>query len=274
MFRVTRYPMISKTESGRVGYRKKHRVAGWVRVPAGHCLPPIADHLIKYLIPITKFIQNTNTAPYSKYRPWMPNSHIPKKQMHAFKYTPPKIQTTGPQIPNYMIPIKAYTTKNTKWRVRKCPKIPNIWSRNQHQQIPNSCPQITNTVWKWHFKVLYNVHPCSREILALGVSSLCVEQSAYNRSVRHLVPLDNGAVRLAFGHNLVTAFRRLCHRSVGPALGPRHHPLSHNGQTHAFNSTKSPNWPQSHKVFKMGNSNELKSPAVPPKSAILLPKKK
>ena len=88
-----------------------------------------------------------------------------------------------------------------------------------------------------HLKVLYNVHPCSREILALGVSSLCVEQSAYNRSVRHLVPLDNGAVRLAFGHNLVTAFRRLCHRSVGPALGPRHHPLSHNGQTHAFNST-------------------------------------
>ena len=76
----------AKTESGRVGYRKKYRVAGWVPVPAGHCLPPIADHLIKYLIPITKFIQNTNTAPYSKYRPWMPNSHIPKKQMPAFKY--------------------------------------------------------------------------------------------------------------------------------------------------------------------------------------------
>ena len=38
MFRVTRYPMISKTESGRVGYRKKYRVAGRVRVPAGHCL--------------------------------------------------------------------------------------------------------------------------------------------------------------------------------------------------------------------------------------------
>ena len=37
MFRVTRYPMISKTESGRVGYRKKYRVAGRVRVPAGHC---------------------------------------------------------------------------------------------------------------------------------------------------------------------------------------------------------------------------------------------
>ena len=38
MFRVTRYPMISKTESGRVGYQKKYRVAGRVRVPAGHCL--------------------------------------------------------------------------------------------------------------------------------------------------------------------------------------------------------------------------------------------
>ena len=38
MFRVTRYPMISKTESGRVGYRKKYRVAGRVRVPAGHWL--------------------------------------------------------------------------------------------------------------------------------------------------------------------------------------------------------------------------------------------
>ena len=37
MFRVTRYPMISKTESGRVGYQNKYRVAGRVRVPAGHC---------------------------------------------------------------------------------------------------------------------------------------------------------------------------------------------------------------------------------------------
>ena len=36
MFRVTRYPMISKTESGRVRYRKKYRVSGRVRVPAGH----------------------------------------------------------------------------------------------------------------------------------------------------------------------------------------------------------------------------------------------
>ena len=36
MFRVTRYPITSKTESGRVGYRKKYRVAGQVRVPAGH----------------------------------------------------------------------------------------------------------------------------------------------------------------------------------------------------------------------------------------------
>ena len=38
MFRVTRYPMISKTESGRVGYWKKYRVAGRVWVPAGHCM--------------------------------------------------------------------------------------------------------------------------------------------------------------------------------------------------------------------------------------------
>ena len=37
MFRVTRYPMISKNDSGRVGYQKKYRVAGRVRVPAGHC---------------------------------------------------------------------------------------------------------------------------------------------------------------------------------------------------------------------------------------------
>ena len=34
MFRVTRYPMISKTELGRVGYRKKYRVGGRIRVPA------------------------------------------------------------------------------------------------------------------------------------------------------------------------------------------------------------------------------------------------
>ena len=40
MFWVTRYPMISKTESGRVGYRNKYRVAGRVRVPAGHCPHP------------------------------------------------------------------------------------------------------------------------------------------------------------------------------------------------------------------------------------------
>ena len=43
MFRVTRYPMISKTESGRVGYRNKYRVAGRVRVPAGHCLEPASQ---------------------------------------------------------------------------------------------------------------------------------------------------------------------------------------------------------------------------------------
>ena len=30
--------MIFKTESGRVGYRKKYRVVGRVRVPVGHCL--------------------------------------------------------------------------------------------------------------------------------------------------------------------------------------------------------------------------------------------
>ena len=40
MFRVTRYPMISKTESGWVGYQKNYRVAGRVRVPAGHCKQP------------------------------------------------------------------------------------------------------------------------------------------------------------------------------------------------------------------------------------------
>ena len=37
MFQVTCYLMISKTEAGRVGYRKKYRVVGRVRVPAGHC---------------------------------------------------------------------------------------------------------------------------------------------------------------------------------------------------------------------------------------------
>ena len=42
MFQVTRYPMISKTESGRVGYQKKYRVAGRVRVPAGHCMYAIS----------------------------------------------------------------------------------------------------------------------------------------------------------------------------------------------------------------------------------------
>jgi len=39
MFRVTRYLMISKTEWGWVGYRKKYWVAGRVRVPAGHWTP-------------------------------------------------------------------------------------------------------------------------------------------------------------------------------------------------------------------------------------------
>ena len=40
MFWGTRYPMISKTGSGRVGYRKKFRVAGRVQVPAGHWIEP------------------------------------------------------------------------------------------------------------------------------------------------------------------------------------------------------------------------------------------
>ena len=40
MFLVTRYQMISKTESGRVGYHKKYWVAGRVRVPAEHCINP------------------------------------------------------------------------------------------------------------------------------------------------------------------------------------------------------------------------------------------
>ena len=47
MFRVTRYPMISKTESGRVGYRKKYLVAGRVRVPAGHWWQ---GNLLDYLV--------------------------------------------------------------------------------------------------------------------------------------------------------------------------------------------------------------------------------
>ena len=47
MFRVTRYPMISKTESGRVGYRKKCRVAARVRVPAGHCIHHLVGQVIK-----------------------------------------------------------------------------------------------------------------------------------------------------------------------------------------------------------------------------------
>ena len=50
MFRVTRYPMISKTESGRVGYRKKYRVAGRVRVPAEHwyfvCIQSVPGQLV------------------------------------------------------------------------------------------------------------------------------------------------------------------------------------------------------------------------------------
>ena len=48
MFRVTRYPMISKTESGWVGYRKKYRVAGRVRVPAGHCIGTIFGECSNY----------------------------------------------------------------------------------------------------------------------------------------------------------------------------------------------------------------------------------
>ena len=38
MFRLTCYLTISKTELGRVGYRKKYRVAGRLRLPAGHWL--------------------------------------------------------------------------------------------------------------------------------------------------------------------------------------------------------------------------------------------
>ena len=48
MFWVTRYPMISKTESVRVGYWKKYRVAGRVRVPAGHCMFDLVSFLPSY----------------------------------------------------------------------------------------------------------------------------------------------------------------------------------------------------------------------------------
>ena len=40
--------MISKTESGRVGYREKYRVAGRVRVPAGHWLRPLTGIIHRY----------------------------------------------------------------------------------------------------------------------------------------------------------------------------------------------------------------------------------
>ena len=49
MFRVTRYPMISNPESGRVGYRKKYRVAGRVRVPAGHWCE-VKGHRVLHII--------------------------------------------------------------------------------------------------------------------------------------------------------------------------------------------------------------------------------
>ena len=54
MFRVTRYPMIPKTESGRVGYRKKYRVAGRVRVPAGHWCP-CSKWLNFFILPLEEF---------------------------------------------------------------------------------------------------------------------------------------------------------------------------------------------------------------------------
>ena len=41
--------MISKTESGWVGYREKYRVAGRVRVPAGHCLSLLLSDYHHYI---------------------------------------------------------------------------------------------------------------------------------------------------------------------------------------------------------------------------------
>ena len=49
MFRVTRYPIISKTESGWIGYRKEYRVAGRVRVPAGHCIVGVENVHLRLL---------------------------------------------------------------------------------------------------------------------------------------------------------------------------------------------------------------------------------
>ena len=48
MFWVTRYLMISKTES--VGYRKKYRVAGRVRVPAEHWMCDFPSYLQPWVI--------------------------------------------------------------------------------------------------------------------------------------------------------------------------------------------------------------------------------
>ena len=63
MFRVTRYPMISETESGRVGYGKKYRVAGRVRVPAGHCLHVLLVPLVLLsFCPLLPPLQNNSVS--------------------------------------------------------------------------------------------------------------------------------------------------------------------------------------------------------------------
>ena len=57
MFWVTHYPMISQTESGRVGYREIYQVVGRVREPAGHCpqLLRIYEVVLSYRFEETQF---------------------------------------------------------------------------------------------------------------------------------------------------------------------------------------------------------------------------
>ena len=140
MFRVTRYPMISKTESGRVGYRKKYRVAGRVRVPAGHCMEVAtanlkAPNIVKWNIP-EKIMQNA----FQLYWPWVNRtSHskvMTKSLFHSW------IRTRISCRCNHVD-----WTAVTKWSVE-------TWFPNEIENQQKSCATLP-TLQRWLLSMTY-----------------------------------------------------------------------------------------------------------------------
>ena len=134
MFRVTRYPMISKTESGRVGYQKKYRVAGRVRVPAGHWLDHTCHvHMIvlpktwyQYLL-ILKYFQVLGLSHTAFHNTWLARwtTRCHLGQPHQKVSSLHRKVTAGPEIEQtrtFLIKDRLYASEKEDSKSVKTPK--------------------------------------------------------------------------------------------------------------------------------------------------------